>query len=125
MIPINEIRCGNWFNLEFIGPFQWECSHFDEYVKDKAKGYDVEGCIVSDKIEPIAITPEVLEKAGFVLQSGKWYHKKTPFYLEEFTLRVNVFTLCKSDVIIIFAVEYLHQLQNFIALTGEELTVNL
>jgi len=67
MIPIQDIRVGLWFNLEFVGPFQWECSHFDEYVKDKAKGYDVQGCVVSDKVEPIELTGELLEKAGFIL----------------------------------------------------------
>ena len=122
----NEIRVNNWFNLEFVGPFKWEYPHFEEYVKDKAHGCDVEGCVISDKVEPIALTPEVLEKAGFVishtndvglpiaLRPGNL--EETFFYLHDYKLRNG------SNVI----VRYLHQLQNlYWCLCGEELTVNL
>jgi hypothetical protein len=91
--------------------------------------------------EPIPLTPDILEKAGFVLDGFKQYRISiNPFdsgtkdlcfsgdylYLEEGSGKPgsnDIVTLWNKDLMKNF---YLHQLQNLIfALTGEELNINL
>jgi len=73
---------------------------------------------------PIELTPEILEKAGFVFKNGYGYkHQKLKAILTKvadsigFHVRTTDFTL---------EYQYLHQLQNlYFALTGEELDITL
>lgn len=128
----NELRIGNWVNHETLGLLEWEYTHFDDYVKDL-----VEGCIISDTIEPIPLTPEILEAAGFEKtyehqQGIEWF--KIPYSPNKFTTRE--FTLKRfikrhggeDDYVYLNTAhpKYLHELQNiFQAMTGTELTINL
>jgi hypothetical protein len=113
----NELRIGNWVMCEgkptkvdeiFIGAFK----HL--------------------KAEPIELTAEVLEKAGFVMGDGNVYnhhffHKKESLW--EFCVNPEngvCFIEWKQDSIKSKSVKYLHQLQNlFCCLTGNELNITL
>ena len=77
------------------------------------------------EIEPIALTPKVLESCGFrnfvrdewILTYGNTH---TDFTLSEGGLRLRHSTTARVSM------KYLHQLQNFFyAMAGEELDVNL
>lgn len=80
--------------------------------------------------EPIPLTPEILEKAGF-----KWNIYHQAFHRADFVYDLNskhpegsgysLDTFRRVDCIV-QPIKYLHQLQNiFYCLTGEELTINL
>ncbi len=133
-IQANELRIGNWV--------------FDKEAKKYTTITCIEESRVSTKdgvlpytpyeeIQPIPLTPEILEKAGFVLDktngtywlnlahnylellpaSGHWY----PTYAE-----CPEFSHLTEQRVSLNLIDYLHQLQNlYFAITGEELTINL
>jgi hypothetical protein len=132
----NDLRVGNWVSLEFVGAFKWDYYHFKEYVKGIRTGHHLEEDIISDKIEPIALTPEILEKCGFVSEKDKEYFHPTTMFFElrnvtalEYGFKIIAgFPIHSRNIFkgISTQINYLHQLQNlYFALTGEELTVNL
>jgi hypothetical protein len=81
----------------------------------------------SPECDPIPLTPEWVEKFGFVKDRGGWYLPGT-----EFSLTDNLFP-CWLDRMLWpgglpnfhhVALQYAHQLQNiFYSLTGEELKI--
>ena len=134
MIQVNELRIGNYINrlgeITIIKSIQ---------IGTNGIGYvytPVSGAITLNQIEPIPLTPEILEKCGFELKndtrnSNGWY------------LNVDNRRICWSDsdkeivslyfkegqnygyndTLFDFKCKSLHQLQNlYFALTGEELT---
>jgi hypothetical protein len=139
MINANELRIGNWVygsegmpqQIAYVGDtigLRNDCYGTDKYQKNPIFSYDI------DTINPIPITPELLEKAGFekLLRAHFWEidmrhnigqiqvnpdngmvwlrHHRHEFSMNPMT----------TDPI------HLHQLQNlYFALTGEELTINL
>lgn len=116
MIKANELRIGNWvmydnrlFQIESISnPFP--CLNTDEFGI---------GVVDWNNIQPIPLTPEILENFGF----ENWDKKK--YSNDVLCLTVNgdgYLYLANQRHVNIF---YLHQLQNlYFALTGEELTYN-
>ena len=105
MIKANELRIGN--KLQDSNGHYYEVDH----------GLISQICVVSgDDFYGIPLTPEILEKAGFVKSDGEfgwWLSKKviSGFYYD------NTF---------ITRIKSLHQLQNlYFALTGEELPIEL
>jgi hypothetical protein len=81
-----------------------------------------------DDLQPIPLTPEVLEKCGFDKHT-KNTNGATIEWLQHYNLRYltfNAFLLELGDDISLGHIIHLHQLQNlYMALTGEELEVNL
>ena len=70
-----------------------------------------------DYVEPIQITPEWLEKFGFVKHSGGYLSKDE-------TIELTFDFLVWKPSIKRLKVLYVHQLQNlYYAITGEELTI--
>lgn len=115
-----ELRIGNWVH---DGYGYWKI--VDEINTDRIDGTDIEN------INPIPLTPEILEACGFkntttnhgllvldipdnpigFLQNIRHGHG--------FKIRVGIAS-CEVNI------QYLHQLQNlYFALCGEEITVNL
>lgn len=130
----NELRIGNWIKhgespstFEYPGTlFQVSIELFFEMARSRISEYH---------LEPIPLTPEILEKCGF----EKGYTDDKELY---YTLELSPDIYC--DLCLISGIEtkytivkllpydrnfkfkYLHQLQNlFYALTGEELKVEL
>jgi hypothetical protein len=120
----NELRIGNWVNGEFangeLKPFQI---------------FRIDGNDDCSGLEPIPLTPELLEKCGFVrsqdedensltLVNGrktfKWVEGNDGDYFLIYQ------TDCGLDYNTAFELEHLHELQNlYFPLTGEELEINL
>ena len=125
----NELRIGNWVS-------------FDEYCKVDYIGENLFWCVDKGgasykstwaEIEPIPLTPEILEKAGFSLYSkhSYWnYRTGNNFFLSMWALDEQVAGFEKKGVFYwgdgFLEVHYLHQLQNlYFCLTGEELNIQL
>lgn len=117
-LKANELRVGNWVNMKIYGMHAYyKIMQVDaNYIKWVADN--------NAACEPIPLTPELLEKCGFIY-GDTW----------EFTWRKDDIHVRQSDEYW-YLVEnrdvrynpfkYLHQLQNiFHSLTGEELEINL
>jgi hypothetical protein len=112
MINVHELRLGNWVNIwgepNNIGSLQ---SNFWGVFINKVGEVDFKD------ISPIPLTPEILEKCGFVLMEGSWYNL---LYIDP--VGAGRFKCLYS----VPYLDYLHQLQNlYFALTGKELEINL
>lgn len=131
MVKENEIRIGNWFRHLPV----WSNRQPDEMpMKDFNFQWDdndwyqmAEGCMGLDRIKSIPLTPQILEKCGFVndlsidrpdyRQTAKWVYNKFVIWADW------VGGQCMYDGV---SIKTVHQLQNlFFALTGEELIINL
>lgn len=139
MINTNELKRGNWFYDTIGGKYgkpgyQKVLSISEESVNHwQDKG--VFGSSKAEDINPIPLTPEILDKAG--LKRGNWIFKEGEYMLTEdiyINYTCNIYykywegdgdqggietkTFCE--------IKYLHQLQNlYFALTGTELEINL
>lgn len=121
MIQANELRLGNY--LLFYGE--------PAMIKAGAiNAFDRNLIDVIRHIQPIPLTPEILEKCGFekVKNGIQLVCKTAPFneciiaYLFTGPLTLEVYGMRTP----LFQVKHLHQLQNlYFALTGEELNVQL
>lgn len=125
MIQPQELRIGNWVNVSG--------NTIDTYQTSKPKQVSIE-FLNAIKIEnderpdgiltwfsPIPLTPEILEKCGFVKYEPMMYRLKEGWHW--IAVDTNSLYINGKQVVLI---EYLHQLQNlYFALTGEELTINL
>jgi hypothetical protein len=130
MTKSNELRIGNWV----LNYGQYVCVEADDIVDchHQPESYD-----------PIPLTPEILEKAGF--KKNYWNNS---FYPGRFSLSLfemhnykgdaffeydsidNILMLLSSDggdtSTVIEKIQFLHQLQNlYFAITGEELEIDL
>lgn len=110
MIQANELRIGNWYNQ--FGNFHqasWTT------IKDLSEAPESQiWC------KPIPITPEILDKCGFVFNSSL-----NSYELGKYSFRYGMIFYdgyrCSE-----LNFKYLHQLQNlYYALTGEQLEINL
>ena len=125
MIAANELRMGNWvmydnrlFQIEAISR-SLPCLNTDEFGI---------GVVDWNNINPIPLTPEILEKCG--LKNGNSELDRNVFYstnkhLAQFSVNISgSFGIYVGVFIALRSVhlEYLHQLQNlYFALTNEEL----
>ena len=124
MIAANELRRGNY------------CL-FDSTIDRVTEIYET-GCNAEfksrwsyDRIHPIPLTPEILEKAGFV-NLGKGVLEEPYWQIHKFISlwkvggNTSMYQLCCADKMLPCLPEYLHHLQNIThALTGQELTIKL
>jgi hypothetical protein len=131
MIQANELRVGNL--VCFTNNRTKEIHNHVLLLKDFGKSF-------LNKVEPIHLTPEILEKAGFVKISDRnFYHWTLKFsgIADNGSNKYIISGMHHKDslpIVVAFTVngfwasknmEYLHQLQNlYFALTGEELQIN-
>jgi hypothetical protein len=118
MIKANDLRLENWVYV------------VDEESTPKKKPVQVNltWLQIPEALEPIPLTPELLEKAGF-----EWMHTNNEDGDEREWLQHNIFDWLKYyeghihvDEYCIAHIHYLHQLQNlYYLLTGKELEINL
>lgn len=109
----NELRIGNW--VDYSGSIIPVASI---YIGQSTLEY----------ADPIPLTPEILEKAGF-----EWSIYHQAFHKENFEFDINEcfpkgysLSTFKRRFLIVSKIKYLHQLQNlYYALTGEELEIKL
>lgn len=145
MVQSTELRIGNYIfyldELYIVDGIKYEPNAPSSKYRIAFK--TIEGKLYNSKmenwIEPIPLTPEILEQCGFEYGFGTEYHFEGDKKYK--TYRFNSFALarnggeyfieyryscegrnCEDEII---EVEYLHQLQNlYFALTGEELSYN-
>ena len=132
MIPVNELRIGSWIEDIEGGQFQIEAINHDAdgfecYYAVYRKGSFKTLC---ECIEPIALTPAVLERCGFDKVGsihGEPEDSVKGLYIGEdlciaFNKRTVHITSTKGKLSLSkIKIEHLHQLQNAVALTGAEL----
>lgn len=120
-----QLRLKNWLQLgeRYCYVSSLFISHFRAVDKD---GIDL-GNSLQVNYQPVRLTPEILEKAGFVYEND-YQHKK----FDGVTLSWDGHTIMVYDPNfergsgIIVQCKFFHQLQNLIfALTGTELEINL
>jgi hypothetical protein len=134
MIQPNELRIGNWVGHDASWSvvnekekegivFQWQDYDF---------AHVTEGTMSYDSLLPIPLTPEILEKCGFVpCHPIKNFPQYTDYRLETVVINYHPdwgfceFEFGRKDVeerAYLCKVKHLHQLQNlYFALTGTEL----
>jgi hypothetical protein len=110
MINPKELRLGNWV-FYYGKAIQLDEEYLE--VLFGARNYQ--------DYQPIELTPEILEKAGF--EPYKYYSDTMSYKRDWFIWTKGWFQ--KGIKILNEDVKYLHQLQNlYFALTGEELTID-
>ena len=121
-----ELRIGNLVNVPNKEQSPFRIDYFDENKVYQNQGfYNTEFGLVPyhpltwdiSDCAPIPLTPEILEKCGFVSHAINYYHLGE-FYISY--ANIGLFEYRHRDTYVIF--KHLHQLQNlYYALTGEEL----
>lgn len=113
MIPVNELRIGNKILFSVTGE-----------VITIEDGHDIQSVFfVPEDYSPIPLTPEILERAGFINGTKVI---QTSLSTDEFYVDLMDKDAGFNDKRIWFSCKNLHQLQNlYFALTGEELTIKL
>lgn len=124
MIQKTELRIGNEVSLfDFTATITW--------LGITTLGYEAEGNKTSATyalLNPIPLTPDILEKCGFVRVSVGYNLKNSVFslYQSNNPNRQNILPCWNEQICSDVPVKYLHQLQNLIfTLTGSELTLTL
>lgn len=129
MIPVNELRIGNWFRDAFVGNAQVTAADLTEWEAISAS--------------PIPLTPEILEKCGFELELRGKVNDFDGVDKVYFKSGVDIYDNSEEqgEPMFLYAtytrypgrgfksgtqVKSLHHLQNiFHALTGTELEIKL
>ena len=77
-------------------------------------------------IEPIPLTPEILEKNGFSHNGNKWYTPEL-FTLERWSKGWTIIIACSCGdyVCEVCTIKYVHQLQHALRLAGVEKEIEL
>jgi hypothetical protein len=114
MLQGNELRIGNWVDND--GYYQQ--IHFTD-IADLSTG-----CGGAHLYKPIVLTPEILEKAGFMKVYAVWDGRDIDHRKDR--LFIWGHNGCTDGHTVDFPCKFLHQLQNlYFALTGTELNINL
>jgi hypothetical protein len=138
MIQANELRIGNWFS--YVLKYGVWTTKYEKVESIHDNGVNVYSSSFYDStvieadyefkdINPVPLTPEILEKAGF-----KEYLKGIAFTNDHYVINLKEGKFFRWEVeggygawfILSDYCQYVHQLQNlYFALTGEELQINL
>ena len=142
MIQANELRIGNWVYVD-DSPVQITSIDKDGGINHTSgdDGWTVDYWFIYQikDIDPIPLTPEILEKAGFDLTPGDldndniswWMFPDNPavdLMLREFDKGkgYDLLDMDYGQIHYDYKITSFHQLQNlYFALTGEELEINL
>ena len=113
----NELRIGNLIYSK--GLLEYRKVHYGMLSLNNDR--------FNELYEPIPLTPEILEKAGFVKGLSSAIHRRQDYQMERF----GIICICNSENQFfvngrLVVLKYVHQLQNlYFALTGEELNIEL
>lgn len=126
----NELRIGNWVDYEktthIITAIDSGNYGRSRWIKQSASEPDYEHTF--KEIEPISLTPEILEKAGFHKHNNAWVmpdFNENNYTKDYFTIWDYDGTYNLNTTQFPIELKSLHQLQNlYFALTGEELEIN-
>lgn len=121
-IKISELSVGDWVRydrgtdaVQIMGIYvrnNQECVLMsDSYFPDGVIGF-------VECIQPIPITPEILEKNGFEENFGRWYNSEALMEFEQYkdgwcrTINCGEYS--------VYFIKYVHQLQHALRLAGVE-----
>jgi len=128
MINANELRIGNWviqFQTDMVENIYQQV---DAILKDGAALTEL-NCVPFSKLEPIPLTPEILEKAGFVCDWDTYRLDIKGSGVIDWSDDGSVGIGDSRDKFLFAGngpCKYVHQLQNlYWCLCGEELEINL
>jgi hypothetical protein len=116
MIEPNELRIGNWFYIHCYELDPWEYGLTETEIElHHFCGFE------NYQFEPIPLTPEILERAGFGCRAGNVYYKEG--VVDSLIYQYDGFIVWEVNNMVI---KYLHWLQNlyFCLTTGKELEIN-
>lgn len=146
MIQAKELMIGNWVSFndncdrygKVIGVNSYdnihiECDYTPDHSEIKVKGVT----LLSDFVNPIPLTPEILEKAGFTILEANTYIIKDPESPHDNYAAVGDYSICCSrdgqwmimngcgnTEYIVLYIDYVHELQNWHYLTtGTDLPI--
>ena len=119
MIDIKELMVGDWVDRSGTPPYYKvigiNSKTTEVLISQTGNDDETRRICWNDKLDPIPLTPEILEKSGWFYKNGFWT-KKGPVRLswkEDGTLIVGYFQFpC--------AVEFVHTLQNILRILGLE-----
>ena len=117
----NELRIGNFVKCELTGDFQKVISIEKGFIKSAPTNENTKGWNVNS-IEPITLTPDILEKCGFEY-SYPYYTVADVVSLIFSNTGIMTYVMGDNQI---KRIQYIHQLQNlYFALTGTELQIEL
>lgn len=128
-IKIEELSIGDWVQdkngkyAQILGIENWS----DGYVLNvRINGVDV-GCVPASSAHPIPITPEILEKNGFVKSDMYHYapHENECLSLQWYQHEHRLTLWGKDDIIDRMHCYYVHQLQHALRLAGVDKEITL
>jgi hypothetical protein len=135
MIQANELRIGNLFwenygGYKIVSGINCHKNEFPITVDAHGIGFTAIGRFDLESIQPISLTPEILEKCGFDSinfdnpnSNVDFTFTNNPQYWIQYHTDVDQYIFYGTSNSIEKPIKYLHQLQNlYFALTGEELT---
>jgi hypothetical protein len=126
MIKANELRIGNWVEIDYC---------YRQVTSISEEGINIaiyDDCVIwEDKIRGIPLTPDIFEKAGFedILGDRIWSKDGIElFHGSRFIEERDGYWACAywqpTESETETKLQYIHQLQNlYFALTGEELDI--
>lgn len=125
MIQANELRIGNWVGNLANSAKVTAILYAGVRLLDQNGEY-------FEKLNPIPLTPEILEKAGFVKEEGTiecWTKENPEFSICKTQSGGFMFCVLSFETVQLVQkckMNSLHQLQNlYFALTGTELNISL
>lgn len=117
MIKATELRLGNWVK---VGTIESTVCFIDKYH------IQLQGNALinrPEQVEPIHLTPEILEKCGFK-KDYNGFSLVDKMSLSFAVSKDDEYLACWLDRALGIIIKYLHQLQNiYFSLTGEELEI--
>ena len=127
-----ELMLGDWIYVPHNGNATHYARVIGIYSRDVVSTEldKMSGLIKADALEPISLTPEILEKNGFVLKEeevGMYGVKIAPHYTRD-DLPFEVF--CDGDPFAIWFnnpvnIKYIHELQHALRLCGIEKEITI
>lgn len=125
MIQANELRIGNWVNDikggGYNNPGLVQVRTIGSEGINSWQDMSASGCTKYEDLQPIPLTPEILEACGFINTHYGYNHKDEDFEIDDGS---NYLQYSYNDNEYSFGpeIKYLHQLQNlYFALTQKEL----
>lgn len=138
MMDVFELRIGNYIKDKEGNTIMVEAvlmGGVGATINSGVHSSDIEPLYPAEDLEPIELTPELLEKCGFKIKSMPLFDYHVKYFTQTDTkgcVQKSKFSLGRggTEVFIndtwLCGIDYLHQLQNlFYAITNEELTITL
>lgn len=121
-LKISDLSIGDWIKA---GGEPARVIQLGIAGRNKAKGLSgkIYGFLTSVEIQPIPITPEILEKNGFEENGGRWYNSNWRMEFEQYEDGWDRTINCGEYSV--YFIKYVHQLQNAMRLVGIDKEIEL